>query len=70
MANLSMRWPCVLIGCVDSVDRGSGWTVAVPQQRKGLTAKKVAIAMYRDWWEPFGILSIITSDIGQQFAGA
>jgi hypothetical protein len=52
------------------VDRGSGWTVAVPQLRKGLTAKKVAIAMYRDWWEPFGIPSIITSDRGPQFAGA
>ena len=30
------------------VDRGSGLNVAVPQLRKGLTAKKVAIAMYRD----------------------
>jgi hypothetical protein len=26
--------------------------------------------MYRDWWEPFGIPSIITSDRGPQFAGA
>jgi hypothetical protein len=26
--------------------------------------------MYRDWWEPFGVPSIITSDKGPQFAGA
>ena len=44
--------------------------VATPQQRKGLTAKKVAIDMFRNWWEPFGIPSIITSDRGPQFAAA
>ncbi len=52
------------------VDRNSGWMVETPQQRKGLTAKKVAIDMFRNWWEPFGIPSIITSDRGPQFAAA
>ena len=53
-----------------SVDRASGWIVAVPEQRQGLTAKKVAIAMFRNWWDPLGIPSIVTSDRGPQFAGA
>jgi len=52
------------------VDRNSGWMVATPQQRKGLTAKKVATGMYRDFWEPLGVPSIVTSDRGPQFAGS
>ncbi len=51
------------------VDRGSGWTVAIPQQRKRFTAKKVAIAMYREWWKIFRVPFIITSDRGPQIAG-
>ncbi len=49
-------------------DRGSGWHIAVPQQRKGLTAKKSRTCDVRNCWEPFGVPSIITSDRGTQFA--
>ena len=52
------------------VDRHSGWIVASPQQRKGLTAKKVALDMLDRAWGPFGVPSIVTSDRGPQFAGA
>ena len=52
------------------VDRQSGWIVASPQQRKGLTAKKVALDMLDRAWGPFGVPSIVTSDRGPQFAGA
>ena len=52
------------------VDRHSGWMVASPQQRKGLTARKVALDMLDRAWGPFGIPSVVTSDRGPQFAGA
>ena len=52
------------------VDRQSGWIVASPQQRKGLTAKKVALDMLDRAWGPFGVPSVVTSDRGPQFAGA
>jgi len=52
------------------VDRHSGWMVATPQQRKGLTARKVALEMLDRAWGPFGVPSIVTSDQGPQFAGA
>ena len=37
------------------VDRHSGWIVASPQQRKGLTARKVALDMLDRAWGPFGV---------------
>ena len=40
-----------------------------PHLNKGLTADKVAKAMYRQW-EMFGIPSVVTSDQGQHFASA
>jgi hypothetical protein len=44
------------------VDRLSGWVVAVPTLNKGLTGSKVAKAMLKHQWRPFGIPSVITSD--------
>ena len=52
------------------VDRHSGWIVATPHHTKGLTAEKVAKAMYQTWWSPHGLPSVITSDRGPHFAGA
>ena len=56
-----VRWEGVtydsLIVCVD---RHSGWVVAVPEVGKGLTGEKVARAIVRHQWRPFGVLSVIT----------
>lgn len=52
------------------VDRHSGWMVVTPHHTKGLTAEKVAKAMYNKWWSPHGIPSVLTSDRGPHFAGA
>lgn len=51
------------------VDRHSGWIIAVPVLMKGLTAQKVALAMY-DQWRFFGVPSFITTDRGPHFVGA
>ena len=51
------------------VDRHSGWTLAMPTQRQGLTAEKVARYMLEKW-EAFSIPSMVTSDQGPQFVGA
>ena len=53
-----------------AVDRHSGWMVASPQLRKGMTARKVALDMLDRAWGPFGVPSVVTSDRGPQFAGA
>jgi len=52
------------------VDRHSGWMVVTEHHTRGLTAAKVAKAMYTKWWSPHGIPSVITSDRGPHFAGA
>ena len=52
------------------VDRHSGWMVVTPHHTRGLTAEKVAKAMYTKWWSPHGIPSVLTSDRGPHFAGA
>ena len=56
-----------LIVCVD---RHSGWVVAIPEVGKGLTGEKVARAMVRHQWRPFGVPSMVTSDQGSQFIGS
>ena len=56
-----------LIVCVD---RHSGWVVAIPEVGKGLTGEKVARAMVRHQWRPFGVPSVVTSDQGSQFIGS
>ena len=56
-----------LIFCVD---RHSGWIVAVPERKVGLTGAKVALAMVQHQWRPFGVPSVVTSDQGSQFIGS
>ena len=56
-----------LIACVD---RHSGWIVAIPTQNLGLTGSKVAKLMLQHFWRPFGIPSVITSDLGSHFVGS
>ena len=52
------------------VDRHSGWVVGVPMLNKGLTGSKAAKAMLEHQWRPFGIPSIIMTDLGPQFVSA
>ena len=52
------------------VDRHSGWIVAVPGYKQGLTGAKVAQAMLEHQWRPFGIPSVITSDQGSHFVNS
>ena len=56
-----------LIVCVD---RHSGWMVAVPTKNQGLTGSKVAKLMLQHFWRPFGIPSVVTSDLGSHFVGS
>ena len=51
------------------VDRHSGWIVARPCTKVGLTAERAAHLMLDGGWETFGIPSVITSDQGPHFAG-
>ena len=49
------------------VDRHSGWMVARPTQKLGLTGEKAAHLMLDSTWGEVGIPSIVTSDQGPQF---
>ena len=49
------------------VDRHSGWIVARPTQRLGITGKKAAQLMINSSWGEMGVPSIITCDRGSQF---
>ena len=51
------------------VDRHSGWIIARPCCKLGLTAEKAAHLIMDNGWETFGIPSVITSDQGSQFVG-
>ena len=51
------------------VDRLSGWIIARPCQKLGLTAERAAHLIMDNGWETFGIPSVITSDQGSQFIG-
>ena len=51
------------------VDRLSGWILARPSQKRGLTAEKTASIMIDAGWDIFGVPDSITSDQGPQFAG-
>ena len=52
------------------VDRHSGWVIAIPTNRIGLTSEKVGKLLYRKWLDlGGGIPSIITSGQGPQFTG-
>ena len=61
---------CMMVCMMVCVDRLSGWMVVTPHEQKGLTAEVAARAMVERWWQTFGILSVVTSDQGPQFAGA
>ena len=52
------------------VDRHSGSIFAIPSLNKGLTGEKVAKAMIKNQWRPFGVPSLILSDQGSQFVGS
>ncbi len=51
------------------VDRLSGWVIARPTRKAGLTAQKAAHLIMVNWWETFGLPAIITSYQGPQFVG-
>ena len=52
------------------VDRHSGWVIAIPTNKIGLTSEKVGKLLYYRWLDlGGGIPSIITSDQGPQFTG-
>ena len=51
------------------VDRLSGWIIACPTNKQGLTAEKAALLLLDKGWEPFGIPSTVHSDMGPQFVG-
>ena len=44
------------------VDRLSGWTGAIPTQKKGLTGEKTAQLMFEHGWSIFGLPQVICSD--------
>ena len=50
------------------VDRLTGWIVAFPESKNGLTAKKIATHTTLHHCNFFGIPRVITSDKGQPFA--
>ena len=58
-------YDCILL----CVDRLSGWVLAKPSTKLGLTAKKAAHLMMDGGWEAFGVPTTITSDMGAQFVG-
>ena len=51
------------------VDRQSGWMIARPCTKLGLTAERAARLLLDGGWEIFGIPSVVTSDQGPQFTG-
>ena len=61
-----VRYDCIIV----CVDRLSGWIIAKPTQKMGLTAEKAAHLMLDDGWNIYGVPQIVTSDQGPQFAGA
>ena len=51
------------------VDRLSGWLVAFPTVKQGLTAERAAHLLLDKWWEHFGLPATVLSDMGPQFVG-
>lgn len=51
------------------VDRLTGWVLARPTAKVGLTAEKAAHLVMDGGWDTFGVPAIITSDQGPQFVG-
>ena len=59
------EYDCILL----CVDRLSGWIVACPSLKLGLSAEKAAHLILHSGWEPFGVPSTVHSDMGPQFVG-
>ena len=57
------KYDCFLM----CVDRHTGWMVAKPTQKTGLTSKKAAHLLLDSSWGEMGIPGIVTSDQGAQF---
>ena len=58
-----LEYDCYLL----CVDRHSGWMIARPTQKDGLTGEKAAHMLLDGGWGEMGIPSQITSDRGPQF---
>ena len=52
------------------VDRLTGWITAFPENRKGLTASRVARQTIFHHWDLFGVPRVVVSDKGPQFASS
>ena len=53
------------------VDRHTGWIIAIPTQKTGLTSERAVDLLLQKWTDlGGGIPSVITSDQGSQFVGA
>ncbi len=50
-------------------DRLSGWVIARPSRKRGLTAQNASHLIMDNGWETFGLPAIITSDQGPYFVG-
>ena len=61
----SVYYDCMLV----CVDRLSGWIIARPSQKDGLTAEKTAHLILDHGWNEVGVPSLITTDQGIQFTG-
>ena len=59
------EFDCMLV----CVDRHSGWIMACPTTKLGLTAEKAAHLLLDKGWDLYGLPSVITSDQGPQFIG-
>ena len=51
------------------VDRHTGWIIAIPTEKVGLTSEKCAHLLLDEGWNILGIPSVLTSDQGPQFSG-
>ena len=49
------------------IDRHSGWTIAKPTQKEGLTGEKAAHIMLESTWGEVGVPSVVTSGQDSQF---
>ena len=58
-------FPCVSL----CVDRHSGYIVAVPARKRGLTAKEVAVMMVCHWLTVFSVLTLALHQQLQLWSG-
>ena len=58
-------YDCILL----CVDRLSGWMVACPTTKLGLSSSRAAHLLLEKGWEPFAVPATVHSDCGSQFIG-